>query len=332
MKLLFIDSVCPSPYTPYTLQTKGLGGTEATVTRVAEALADYFKEVTVMQKGRNGSDIAHKALYTPIKPHLMNEKHHATIVLRDPQVAINVRKYKKHEPIWLWLHDLVTPKMIPFMRQLGELDIGVICVSEWHKTQFVEMAKTVDMPKFPKVRRIYNPIDDALGIDRPPSVVDRNKLVFFSSPHKGLDYALKSFRNLRVFNPEFKLYIANPGYMESGAIEQEGVVNLGVLSASEVHKHVAESLCVFYPNHVFPETFGLVMAEANALGTPVITHPHGAAPEVLRSTYQMCDTRNPKALIDRVMLWYNEGRPKVKAVSDFRMCNVALDWAKVLGV
>ena len=50
---------------------------------------------------------------------------------------------------------------------------------------------------------------------------------------------------------------------------------------------VRSALCVFYPNFVLPETFGLVFAEASAVGTPVLTHDCGAASEVLADPRQL---------------------------------------------
>src|SRR5581483_2147599 len=44
---------------------------------------------------------------------------------------------------------------------------------------------------------------------------------------------------------------------------------------------------VFYPKFVLPETFGLVFAEASAVGTPVLTHDCGAAAEVLADPRQV---------------------------------------------
>ncbi len=52
-------------------------------------------------------------------------------------------------------------------------------------------------------------------------------------------------------------------------------------------QHIRESLCVFYPQTQRCETFGLVYAESNAVGTPVLAHDFGAAREVLSSPDQL---------------------------------------------
>jgi glycosyltransferase involved in cell wall biosynthesis len=194
----------------------------------------------------------------------------------------------------------------------------------------VEVLKTDnDIRTFPRVNYIYNPIDDGL-LPFPNQQIDKNKLVFFSSPHKGLKHALPLFKNLRThWNKDFKLYVANPGYLVEDWGQHEGVINLGPLSHQEALKHVRESLCVFYPNFIFPETFGLVIAEANAVGVPVLTHPRGAIPEVISGHWQMTDCRIPKQVIDKVMAWYKEP-PRTEGRTDFRLTVVLERWKKVL--
>ena len=57
---------------------------------------------------------------------------------------------------------------------------------------------------------VYNPVDDSLVPDGTP--VDERKLVFFSSPNKGLDFALDAFAALKDHMPDLRLVVGNPGY------------------------------------------------------------------------------------------------------------------------
>jgi glycosyltransferase involved in cell wall biosynthesis len=59
------------------------------------------------------------------------------------------------------------------------------------------------------------------------------------------------------------------------------------LPHARILAEVRTALCVFYPNFVLPETFGLVLAEAQAVGTPVLTHDCGAVREILADPSQI---------------------------------------------
>lgn len=328
--VVFIDTVCPKPYDPDTLKTEGMGGTEATVIRIAEEMGKSVP-VWVMQHGRNQADTKHGAVYKGLKTYLLDKKFQAQafIVLRAPEVALNMKAKHPNTPVFLWMHDLIQQKIQPLIQPMADAGIRLILVSGFHMTNFVQIAKQDTKARnWPRLSMIYNPIDDALEPDA--TAVDRNKLVFFSSPHKGLHTTLEAFKSARRQNKHFQLYLANPGYIELDPVDQEGVVNLGVLPHHEVIKHVRNSLCVFYPNHVFPETFGLVLAEANAVGTPVLTHYHGAAGEVLRGREQLIDARNLQTVVDRLMKWYEGDRPLVAANENFRLSHVIKQWFKVL--
>jgi len=110
---------------------------------------------------------------------------------------------------------------------------------------------------------------------------------------------------------------------------RENVVFLGSLSHDDVLREVRTALCVFYPADKVPETFGLVFAESNAVGTPVLAHPFGAAPELL-TPEQLVDARDINAIIDRLGAWKRGERPIVGAKEEVRMSNVIRAWERIL--
>jgi hypothetical protein len=74
----------------------------------------------------------------------------------------------------------------------------------------------------------------------------------------------------------------------------------------------------------------LVFAESNAVGTPVLAHPFGSAPEVLTKE-QLCDAHDLDAIVKRLKLWREPGcRPKVGLRDDFTIERVAARWNEVL--
>ena len=106
------------------------------------------------------------------------------------------------------------------------------------------------------------------------SVVDPDTLIFFfSSPNKGLKFALDAFRAMRARMPSLRLLVANPGYRDEGSIDIAGVVNLGAQPQHRLHAaRTQAALATLAPNWRIPETFGLVFAESLALGTLVPTY------------------------------------------------------------
>jgi glycosyltransferase involved in cell wall biosynthesis len=325
--VLFIDPVCPKPYCPLTLETEALGGTEATVVRVTESLARYH-DVTVYQHNREQLVVSPKGVTYIGAPHRVVLTPDVVILLREGGYLKAVREAYKNAKLYLWAHDLPDAWLTDCARAMAKTGATLLCVSEFHRTACIDWLQARGLP-VPQVKVVFNPIDDAL--QSIPSVrVKKNKLVFFSSPHKGLPIALHYLEGLRRFNPRYRLFVANPGYLPSQGAGK-GVVRLGSLPHSLILEHVRDALCVFYPNYVFPETFGLVLAEANAVGTPVLTHPHGAATEVLGyGSKQLVDCREPKLVIDRLESWRAGDRPIVTANAEFRMSTILGRWRRLL--
>jgi glycosyltransferase involved in cell wall biosynthesis len=126
-----------------------------------------------------------------------------------------------------------------------------------------------------------------------------------------------------------------------------------------MHAEVRTALCTFFPNFVIPETFGLVFAESNAVGTPVLTHDCGSAVEVLGDRSQILPVtvadRAYEVLLShvspgwragparvaaslgmfdvyaqRIAAWRDGGRPRVGPDPRFRLAAVADQWRALL--
>ena len=313
--ILFYDQVCPAPYTYADLTTKPMGGSEASVLRIAAALLERGYTVTHRQKG-DGQAMPDPGRVTHV------------ITVRSPgHCVLMTEQYPKARHMLL-LGDYSSPNDYKYTHLLAQAGVEVILVSEHHKDHWITTMRGHGVIQFPKVSRIYNPIDDDLV---PRAEPNPNKLVFFSSPHKGLERTLQLFQLLRRQNPGFEISIANPGYYPLPKdLVGEGVRVLGPLPHPEVMREVSDALCVFYPNTVFPETFGIVFAEANALGVPVLAHAFGAAPEILYHPSEYMDTNNIPGVIEKVMAWHSGMRPRVRGKKEFRMSEVIRQWERRL--
>jgi glycosyltransferase involved in cell wall biosynthesis len=348
---LFFDPSCLQPYDSRTLRAQAMGGTEATVTRVADAL-----DALVVQHNRTESYGRYRA---PEKmPEVAN-----VVINRDSRALPRVLELYPHARFFLWIHDQLNPgskragwlaATAPLLR---ERKVTVVCVSHSQRAGVEAALRTMRLQGDVQTHTIYNPIDDSLMPDG--SAVDRDKLVFFSSPNKGLKFTLDAFRALRRRMPELRLVVGNPGYKVRKSVAMEGVEYLGPQPQARIHTEVRSALCTFFPNFVIPETFGLVFAESNALGTPVLTHDCGAAAEVLggdsqilpvtatQRVYEKLLSHVPPdwragparvadrlglfdAYVERIQAWRSAQRPKVGPDSRFRLATVVPQWRELL--
>lgn len=347
MDLTFWDPAAPKPYALSDMDRRAVPGTEATVIRVAERLdALVVQECRTADEGRYVSPPASLQSRT-------------IVVLRQPAVAVRLADEHPGSRVILWLHDYPDRNYARHLREhraaLAERGILLVCVSDSHRDVVRDRLGRHPPGEMPKLDVVYNPVEEPV---HPGLPVDPDKLIFLSSPKKGLSYTLTAFRFMRRRWPSLRLYVANPGYHADECAEGNGVVVLGAISRAEVVRHTAEALCVFYPSYKFPETFGLVFAESNAVGTPVLAHPIGAAREVLGDTGQIVPVPRARFFVDKTArllpgsrpwleeaawragafgvyertleAWRNGGRPTVALRPEFRLDAVVEAWRTLL--
>jgi glycosyltransferase involved in cell wall biosynthesis len=349
--VLFYDPLCQQPYDTRTLRERAMGGTEATLTRVADALGAW-----VMQHNRTEDWERYR------RPQRLPGIS-SVIVNRDSRALALVREYYPQARVYLWLHDRFRPgsrrarwlaATAPLLREMA---VTAVCVSDWQRTGVEATLRSIGAAAMVRALTIYNPVDDALTPDGTP--VDENTLVFFSSPNKGLGFALDAFGELRRAMPELRLLVGNPGYKDTRAAPQAGVEFLGAQPQTRMHAAVRGALCTFFPNFVIPETFGLVFAESHALGTPVLTHDCGAAAEIVADPQQLLPLgtacrlyeaavgglplpwrRVPARLaaaaglfdayVERIRSWRGGARPRARPDARFRLGTVTEKWRSLL--
>ncbi|HEY2274515.1 MAG TPA: glycosyltransferase family 4 protein [Steroidobacteraceae bacterium] len=345
--LLFFDPLCPRPYSDESLHEGGLAGTEASTVRIAEALDAWVAQ-------HNRTEV--RGRYRP--PSAVAHVRHV-VVLRDPRALKDAARLFPGARLTLWVHDRIEPgssRARWFERaapELSRLAPDIVCVSDYQRERVVATLAGLPGCEHLAVRRIYNPVDDAIVPDG--TTVDPGKLVFFSSPNKGLRFALDAFGALRRRMPDLRLCVGNPGYKSFTAAANPGVEWLGSLPHAHVLAEARAALCTFSPNFVIPETFGLVFAESRAVGTPVLTYDCGAAREVLGDPEQLLTvTWAPRAyeaplhrleprwralparladrlglfdgFIERISRWRDGARPRVGPDPRFRLSAIAGEW------
>lgn len=308
--VIFLDTVAPKEYDNLSLQHEPMGGTEATVIRIAETLGAMGLEVAVAQSLRTEPIQGQYCLFIPASDLQQHETKNLVAIrsINGLELFPNANKY-------VWLHDVADERLEKWVDTLKETNAEVVGVSSWHKSN-IEQHMNYDKCSF-----IYNPVQNDLYNVRPK--YDVNTLVWMSSPHKGLEKALEVFARIRNYRTNMVLKVFNPGYLNLALIIQPGVQVYGAVPAKEMWSHVAQSLAVLYPTD-YKETFGLVAAEANALGVPFAAYKNAALAETVSSEEQFSE--NEDRLVDKVVNWAKHGRPTVEGQERFKLSNIARRW------
>lgn len=349
MKLAFVDMSAPRPYSLESLSNEGIGGSESSLVRVAEALNGM-----VLQHNRTQPAGRYLPLETPV-----TATH--VVAFREPAVALEAIRRFPEARVVLWLQDLCGEdsnrgkRILAAAPELARAGVRILGVSRFHRDQIRACLQSGGYGNSIPVGYVYNPVDVEPTEIRP---FDRDQLIFFSSPHKGLSYTITVFKYLKRRIPSLRLIVGNPGYMPDLDLSVPGVTVLGALPQRSILQHASESLCTLMPNYIFAETFGCVLAESNAVGTPVLAHPIGAAAEVLGGNEQIVDTPRERWWIDRlyqrsqwlsraaeraailsgsfdcylerIMKWREGGRPRVGLRPEFSMPSVVGKWRQIL--
>ncbi|VAW33781.1 hypothetical protein MNBD_GAMMA01-2233 [hydrothermal vent metagenome] len=331
--ILFIDSTYPQPYQVSTLNEQALGGTESSIIKTAIILAKAYN-VIVGQHSRKQQHIEHEFLRFIPTNMVYSCQVDYIIVLRKYPLLQKLRLLFPQAKLFLWLHTYKSTEYIFKRFGLAKTNTTILCNSSTHQQDTNRLLNTSFLGKIfsaiikpIKVRYCYNPVNKAKKLADKCNV---NKILFFSSPNKGLSQIIKCFNSISTQLPDLRLFIANPGYKHDDSLSlSKNITILGSLPHLQMMQHVSESLCIFYPQNTFAETFGLIYAEANAYGTPVLAHDIGAAREILHKNNQLIDVNNYEQVIATIKYWQYKF-PVVKYNEKFSNQNIFTQWQNLL--
>ena len=312
-------SVCAVPFNGFTLEHAPLGGSETEVVWCAEALASRGKRVVVATLAKDAAQ-KNGVLYLPA-----NEL--GTTWTAKPRALVALRYGAlppiEHERLLCWATDIPDGEYRPIVEELKSRDGTLVCVSEWQAEQFpVNGLRKVVIP---------NGLPDAVYNRSATPLKIPGRYVYASAAQKGLDATLKLWNVLRSEYPtkkrwkDHELLVCSPGYdAPDAAKDQPGVRVLGGLSFTDLCGTLASAQGLFYVN-TLPETFGIVLALAEALGTPAFMcglHGLGGAEETVAENTM---TKDP----DRFVAMLN-GPPDEVVPYNFRWSRVVEQWLRVL--
>ena len=333
--ILFADTSHPKPYDFDDLHAHAMGGTESSLLRTAKILHNKGHQVTVYQQNRNQAVQQKQINFVgPNQLSSIAKPDHVVILRKFPQI----RAFQQQFPtanFHLWIH---TYKNWEYVLKRGvrmAKDWQLITNSKTHAEHCEQrlngglMGRIYNLFKKPIcIKTCYNPIPAELA-EYPKQARDPNKLLFLSAPNKGLAQVLKTFQHINRHLKDLQLYIANPGYREDQPEKVPNVHYLGAIPADQVKMHIATSLCVFYPQNSFAETFGLIYAEANSLGTPVMAHNIGAAREILHPNNVLINAEDNYQITKTLVAWQRQ-LPAVSYRKEFDEPAIYQQWAEAL--
>jgi glycosyltransferase involved in cell wall biosynthesis len=279
------------------LATRGLGGSETAVIHMARALRDLTglrvrvfneRETTWERDGVSYEPLA--AMYTYFREKL-------------PKAHIAWRHNFKltPAPTYLWCHDLnfLAPEQGPHYTK-------VLALSEFHKawlhnTYAVPLEKIAVTRNGIDPKRYQNPADSAF--------LERNwyKVVYSSSPDRGLDRAIRVMDHVVKEIPEAELHVfygfngmrahglhKEVAELEAMIAERPFVKFHGNVTQERLTTEFRSSAVWLYPTN-FLETFCITAIEALCAGVYPVVRKFGALPDTLKEASKKCMA----AVIDR---------------------------------
>ena len=346
MIILFVDITSSENYDFKYMESNPVGGTESTVLRLAKELAKTH-HVFISQLNRTEHYIENNVKF-------IHDNESVTQKKFTPDIIIIIRKYKllkryslvyPDAKLYVWSHNFSNPEILGRRHWMVKTKAKVICVSQNHADHIDKILNgklswffRLLAFKFKKIPMTYihNTIEQ--DFSNRTRKIDPNKLFFFSTPNKGLRETLEHFSALLKKAPDYKLYITadESSYkaynLNKELVNSDSVVLLGRIAKQDIIKHLQESFCVFYPQHVYAETFGLVYVEANCAGTPVLAHNFGAANEVIKNKEQLVDGTSSEDVVNKILDWAENGRPQVSCDERFSIFYAMKKWNKVLNL
>ena len=274
-------------------EDKGLGGSETAAIRLARALSDRRYVVTVYGEVEEGcfGDVIYRH-HSTFDPTLERE---AVIASRMPEVfdrPVNARRRL------LWLHDTDCGERLTPER--AERIDHVLTLSGWHTGHVIR--------RYPFLReklvQTRNGIDLRRFRDAGETVERGPRVLYTSSPDRGLDLLLEWWPEIRARVPDAELHFAySPVYFKIadqdpvvGAFaakirelsDQPGVHALGSLTQPELAELMLRSRVWCAPswntpsNAPFQETSCIGAMEAQAAGLHVVASAWGALKETVQ--------------------------------------------------
>lgn len=310
MKFIFVSAPTFEPWSWRNPDTKGIGGSETSHIEMARRLAERGHEVVSYAPSNVGEEIGPGGvLWKRFDRIDFTEACDAWIVYRAPYLA----DYLTHPNVWLICQDvdyqmdgneLTDERAVKFSR--------IVALCKTHG-QYLKYAHPVVKDRVcVSSNGIKRELIESIFADPP----ERNphRLMYASSPDRGLEYLLKIFGRAREIVSDLELHVFygfnnmdKVAVMENKTgkaardikasilkgMEQPGVVHHGRLPQAELLREWFQSAIWCHASN-FTETSCITSMDAQACGAIPITNPTWAVAEnVMHGVFVQGDVRHP---------------------------------------
>jgi glycosyltransferase involved in cell wall biosynthesis len=267
-------------------------------------MADWLQRISSDPKtftAKGGTELMRDALYEHTK---LAEYENINLILSTPN--IDKIRYTKHNMLWQHLSytdESLAPLRDPaFMKSIN----SQVYVSHWQHEKFRYIYQ-VPLEEAHVIKNAIVPIEY-----KAKSKDGKLKLIYASTPFRGLDVLLDVFELLNRDDIELDVYsstaVYGSGYAAHVGAQYEllferarnmpGVNYKGYGTNEEIRKAMQDSHILAYPS-IFEETSCLVMIEAGAAGCDMVTTNLGALYETGAQYAKMIEMQSDRDVLIR---------------------------------
>jgi glycosyltransferase involved in cell wall biosynthesis len=296
----------PEPWNPRIIDSKGLGGSETAVVRLAEAFARQGHR-PIVYSNVDEPGYYNGACYRDASHFRTEIESDIYIAWRAPEQAdweINTKQ------LVLWMHDTdAGDRLTPSRARKFD---AIVVLTEWHKKFMLEKYPFL---KEEKLVVIGNGVDFSRFEGKVKR--DSKRVIYSSSPDRGLDVILEGiwpkvveavpdaelhvyygWNNFDKFAPMYPQLQAFKQRVQAVYLESKNVIQHGRVSQKELAEAFQKSAVWLYPTY-FTETYCITAIEAQLGGAVPVTNDLAGLSETVRSGAILSqDVRDPKVQED----------------------------------
>jgi glycosyltransferase involved in cell wall biosynthesis/2-polyprenyl-3-methyl-5-hydroxy-6-metoxy-1,4-benzoquinol methylase len=281
----------PAKFSGDELEKRGVGGAEGAIISLAKSLAKAFNVIVFCYCPEPGLYDGVKYLDIGDTDFMRKFTTDLLIVVRNTRVIPDLKKAFNIDKLCLWTHDIPESPVYRDLPEAMQHIDKIIVLSDWQKNAIIKQFQNINFKD-----DIWFKTRNGVNTEYYQDTVQRNpfKMIYSSTPFRGLDVLLEVFPLIKNFVPQAELHIFSsmkvygdntPEAEEWKALydkasHMEGVTYHGTVTRKELAKEMKSSAVLAYPNH-YPETFCITAIEAVTSGTPIVTSNLAALSEVV---------------------------------------------------